>query len=117
MSAGLSNLEERLAKVEQQISFRAAQQERLSRCICRKQTVIDENKPDEFEEEIDRKCAIHDFRELGEIVRVGVRVEKKSEKLDMLLQCYKLGRPPFSIARSLKRAQIRAILKHAFGEI
>lgn len=68
----LSNLNRRLAKVEQQVAFRA-RLEKLANCNCRPQ---DPEDPDSlllvtntkaFEAEMNLPCPVHGFRRLGQL--------------------------------------------------
>lgn len=69
MSGKLSSLNRRLAKIERQLIDEARRAE-LANCICRKTTVADSDKPEEFEAEKNKPCPSHGVRQMGMIVRI-----------------------------------------------
>lgn len=71
MSANLSSFSRRLAKLEQQLAD-AVRSEELSRgtCICRKHTVVYDDKLEEFESEKNKPCPTHGVRQMGSILRI-----------------------------------------------
>jgi hypothetical protein len=92
MSGKLSSLSRRLAKVEQQRANRA-RRAKLFNCICRDETIVTSDRPQNFAAEMDLPCPSHGFRRLGRIKRF-TRVNpdgtaKPHPVLDRLIATYK----------------------------
>jgi hypothetical protein len=69
VSARLSSLSRRLVQVEQRLADKVSR-ERPATCICTARTVALRQKA--FEEEMNRPCPAHGFRDLGQILRVVI---------------------------------------------
>ena len=105
MSGNLLSLQRRLARVERRL-VDIANSASSGECDCRKITVADAGKPEEFEREMNRGCRVHPFRDLGEVVIFShAGQESGSAKLDQLLQIYlarrSQGRPSLSQLRKV----------------
>ena len=81
------NLEKRLTKIEQRLLDVAREQ--LGDCNCRKFSCASASNLEEFEEEMNRPCPAHGFRNLGQIFHTvivplndaGRENDAKAEKL------------------------------------
>ncbi len=67
MSAKLSRLSQRLARIEQQL-IELEVTEQIVNCNCRRTTVFHNRSPEEIEAEKNRPCPAHGVRQLGQIV-------------------------------------------------
>jgi len=104
MSGKLSSLSRRLAKIERQLIEGARREELLANCICRQLTMVDPDKPEEFEAEMNETCPVHGFRRLGEIIELRY-TGRKNTKLDQLLEIYRARQSP----RNLRLSQLRQV--------
>jgi hypothetical protein len=91
MSAKLSSVRKRLAKLEQEQADRARREE-LADCNCpelKSAVSFLAVCPGQFEGEINTKCPVHGFRRFGEIVVMDFGTEE-STKLSQLVEEYEL---------------------------
>lgn len=114
MSTSLVRLQTRLRRIER-IFTDLPKPEKPVNCNCRDLTAAHDENPDEFESEMNRKCPVHGFRQLGSIIRVkyvergrhvGIgQVTTESAKLDHLLNTYWARRS----SRGLRVSQLRQV--------
>jgi hypothetical protein len=76
MAGKLAGLRRRLEKAEKALA-ETAEQEKLANCICRvgpkaRPTIAISIEPEKFEAEMNRKCPVHGFRDLGQIMHIKV---------------------------------------------
>jgi hypothetical protein len=72
----LAGLRRRLEKAEKALA-ETAEQENLANCICKVgpksgPTIAQSNEPEKFEAEMNRKCPVHGFRDLGPILVIRI---------------------------------------------
>jgi hypothetical protein len=82
MSASLSNLNRRLAKLELEAAKRLRRKE-LANCICPDLVIIARD-PEEFQAEMNRRCPVHGFRYLGHIICIQAINRDKTETEESL---------------------------------
>jgi hypothetical protein len=94
MAGRLAGLRRRLEKAEKALA-ETAQQERLANCICKigpksRPTIAQSNEPEKFEEEMNQKCPVHGFRDLGPIIAIRIAdLPDERFRLDDLLDEYR----------------------------
>lgn len=69
MSASLSNLSRRLAKVERHLREKAWR-EKLAHCNCKDVMVADSDHPEKFEAEMNLPCPAHGFRRFAVLIAI-----------------------------------------------
>ena len=93
MSGKLPGLRRRLVRLEQALA-ETAEQGKLADCVCkfRNQSpamIAFSNKPEEFEAEMNQKCPVHGFRDLGNIIHMKFTdLPDERFRLDDLLDEY-----------------------------
>ena len=113
MPARLSSLSRRLVQVEQRLADKVSR-ERLAPCICTARTVA--LRQNAFEEEMNRPCPSHGFRDLGQIFRVvivptkglpvnedGTQDDSLSPKFDEVIATYESRRARHQAESRAKR--------------
>jgi hypothetical protein len=94
MVGKLAGLQRRLQKVEKALAD-TAEQQRLADCICRigpksAPTIAYSTQAEKFEAEMNQKCPVHGFRDLGPIIAIRITDEPGERfRLDDLLDEYK----------------------------
>ncbi len=94
MGGKLAGLRRRLEKAEKALA-ETAEQEKLANCICKvggksRPTIVRSDEPEEFEAEMNQKCPVHGFRDLGGPILVIRLTDHPGERfpLDDLLDEY-----------------------------
>jgi hypothetical protein len=72
----LAGLRRRLEKAEKALA-ETVEQEKLANCICKvgrksSPTIAQSNEPEKFTAEMNRKCSVHGFRDLGPILVIRI---------------------------------------------
>ena len=104
MSGRLTGFRRRLAKVEKALA-ETAEQEKMANCICRlgpksRPTIAISEEPEEFEAEMNQKCPVHGFRDLGNIIHIKVTdLHDERFRLDDLLDEYYTRRAEYKRAK------------------
>jgi Xaa-Pro aminopeptidase len=101
MSGKLAALRRRLDKAEKVLA-ETAEQERLADCICKVAgksgpTIARSDLIEEFEAEMNQKCPVHDFRNLGQIL--AVQIGEPSERFRLLLDEYRARKTEYERAK------------------
>jgi hypothetical protein len=105
MAGKLAGLRRRLEKAEKVLA-ETAEQEKLANCICKvgaksRPTIVRSDQPEEFEAEMNRKCPVHGFRDLGGPIIVIRLTDHPGERfpLDDLLDEYKARKSEYERAK------------------
>lgn len=95
VSGRLTGLRRRLEKAEKALA-ETAEQEKLANCICKvgaksRPTIVRSDQPEELEAEMNQKCPVHGFRDLGAPIIVIRLTDLPNERfrIDDLLDEYK----------------------------
>jgi hypothetical protein len=94
MAGKLAGLRRRLEKAEKALA-ETVEQERLANCICKvgprgpRPTIAISMEPEKFEAEMNQKCPVHGFRDLGNIIHMKFTdLPDERFRLDDLLDEY-----------------------------
>jgi hypothetical protein len=100
----LTGLRRRLEKAEKALA-ETVEQERLANCICKvglksSPTIVQTDEPEKFEAEMNRKCPVHGFRDLGPILVIRITdLPNERFRLDDLLDEYKARKSEYERAK------------------
>jgi hypothetical protein len=104
VSGKLAGLRRRLEKAEKALA-ETAEQEKLANCICKvglksSPTITRSDQPEEFEAEMNQKCPVHGFRDLGPIVAIRIADDPGERfRLDDLLDEYEARKSEYERAK------------------
>ena len=104
MAGKLAGFRRRLEKAEKALA-EMAELEKLANCICRlglmsRPTIVQSNEPEKFEAEMNQKCPVHGFRELGPIIHIKLTDDPGERfKTDDLLDEYNARRSAYMRAK------------------
>jgi len=103
MSGKLAGLQRRLQKVEKALAD-TAEQQRLADCICRigpmsMPTIAQSNEPEKFEAEMNQRCPVHGFRDLGHLIACRFVDGDERCSLDDLVDEYNRRKAEFERAK------------------
>jgi hypothetical protein len=110
VSGKLAGLRRRLEKAEKTLA-ETVEQEKMAHCICKKSRpmIVRSDQPEELEAEMNQKCPVHGFRDLGTpllVIRITDLPDERF-RIDDLLDEY----------HARKSAYERAKREHANQEI
>jgi len=104
VSGKLAGLRRRLEKAEKALA-ETAEQEKLANCICKlgpkpRPTIAISMEPEKFEAEMNQKCPVHGFRDLGNIIHMKFTdLPGERFRLDDLLDEYYARRSEYKRAK------------------
>jgi hypothetical protein len=105
VSGKLTGLRRRLEKAEKALE-ETAEQEKLANCICKvgaksRPMIVRSDQPEELEAEMNQKCPVHGFRDLGAPIIVIRITDLPCErfKVDDLLDEYKARKSEYERAK------------------
>jgi hypothetical protein len=104
MGGKLAGLRRRLEKAEKALA-ETAEQEKLANCICKvggksRPTIVRSDQPEKFEAEMNQKCLVHGFRDLGNIINIKMTNHPGERfRLDDLLDEYRARKSEYERAK------------------
>jgi hypothetical protein len=104
MAGKLAGLRRRVEKAEKALA-ETAEQEKLANCTCKvglklSPTIARSDEPEKFEAEMNQKCPVHGFRDLGPIVAIRITdLPDERFRLDDLLDEYHARKSEYERAK------------------
>jgi hypothetical protein len=102
MAGKLAGLRRRLEKAERALA-ETVEQEKLANCICKvgRPTIVRSDQPEELEAEMNQKCPVHGFRDLGFPIIVMRITDLPNERfrVDDLLDEYEARKSEYERAK------------------